>query len=137
MPNIHNRNELKSFRKKLRNNLTSAEATLWIHLKSSKLGKKIRRQHSVGPYVIDFYCATERVAIELDGAQHFTEEGMYHDEVRTMYLNSLNIRVIRFENAKVFEELEKVLEEIKTTLMGTGGPPSVPPETGGNLKTHG
>jgi very-short-patch-repair endonuclease len=117
MPEIHNRKKLEQYRKDLRNNLTSAEATLWNYLKGKQLGKKIRRQHSVGNYILDFYCATERIAIELDGAHHFTEEGMKYDSERTAYLNGLNIRVIRFENRRVFEELESVLEEIKTTLI--------------------
>lgn len=116
MPAIHNRKNLEPFRKDLRNNLTSAEATLWKYLKGSQLGKKFRRQHSAGSYILDFYCATERIAIELDGENHFTEDGMRYDEVRTRYLNSLNIKVVRFENVRVFQELHKVLEEIKAAL---------------------
>jgi very-short-patch-repair endonuclease len=57
-----------------------------------------------------------RIAIELDGKNHFTEDGMKYDEVRTRYLNSLNIKVVRFENVRVFQELDKVLEEIKAAL---------------------
>lgn len=116
--NIHNRKHLKPFRKKLRNNLTTAEAVLWTHLSHSKLGFKFRRQHSVGKYVIDFYCAPERFAVELDGAGHFTKEGKAHDEIRTQYLNTLNITVIRFENVQVFEDLDGVLEQIKSALLG-------------------
>ena len=113
MSEIHNRKELEQVRKRLRNNLTSAEATLWKYLKGSQLGKKIRRQHSVGNYILDFYCATERIAIELDGQHHFTEDGIKYDNERTAYLNNLNIKVIRFENVKVFENLEWVLNTIK------------------------
>jgi very-short-patch-repair endonuclease len=116
MPAIHNRKSLEPFRKNLRNNSTSAEATLWKYLKGSQLGKKIRRQHSAGNYILDFYCATERIAIELDGKNHFTDEGMKYDEMRTRYLNSLNIKVLRFENVRVFRDLDKVLEEIKASL---------------------
>jgi very-short-patch-repair endonuclease len=116
MPEIHNRKELEQNRKALRNNCTSAEATLWLYLKGKQLGKKFRRQHSVGNYIIDFYCATERIAIELDGAHHFTEAGMRYDEARTKYLNGLNIKVLRFENRMVFEDIERVLEQIKTAL---------------------
>jgi very-short-patch-repair endonuclease len=135
MPEIHNRKELEHFRKSLRNNLTSAEATLWKYLKGKQLGKKFRRQHSVDNYIIDFYCATERIAIELDGEQHFTEEGMKYDAERTAYLNSLNIKVFRFENVRVFEDLQNVLAEIKACFNHpdpadfVGG--SVPPEAGG------
>jgi len=114
---IHNRKELGSYRKELRNNLTSAEATLWIELKGKKLeGRKFRRQHSVGSYILDFYCPSEKLCVELDGAHHFTEEGMAYDTERTAYLNSLNIRVIRFKNADVFERMEKVLSEIRSNF---------------------
>lgn len=131
MPEIHNRKLLETYRKRLRNNSTSAEATLWKYLKGKQLGKKFRRQHSVGNYIVDFYCATERVAIELDGEKHFTKEGMTYDAKRTEYLNGLNIKVVRFENVRVFEDLEGVLREIRTTLIPTCGRESVPPETGG------
>ena len=114
---IHNRKYLEPFRKDLRSNPTTAEAVLWKALKGKQTGFKFRRQHSVGDYILDFYCATERVAVELDGAHHFTEEGIQRDAERTRYLETLNIKVIRFENRKVFEDLDKVLEEIKTTLI--------------------
>lgn len=114
---LHNRKELESYRKALRHNLTSAEATLWIELKGKQLeGRKFRRQHSVGPYILDFYCPSEKLCIELDGAGHFTPEGVAYDKTRTEYLNRLNIRVIRFENVDVFEQMEKVLREIKSSL---------------------
>lgn len=113
MPDIHNRKYLEKFRKENRRNSTSAEATLWHHLKAKQLGWKFRRQHSVGNYILDFYCATERIAVELDGEYHFTAEGRKYDEVRTKYLNGLNIKVLRFENKRVFEDLEGVLGEIR------------------------
>ena len=114
---INNRPELKAFRKDLRNNLTSAEATLWIHLKGRKLGgRKFRRQFSIENYIIDFYCPAEKLAIELDGAGHFTSAGFEYDEERTKQLNTHGIRVIRFENREVFDDLESVLEEIKNNF---------------------
>ena len=112
---IHNRIELKVFRKNLRNNSTSAEATLWLQLKNSQLdGRKFRRQHSVGAYILDFYCPAEKLCIELDGADHYTGNGEDYDEERTKYLNSLNIRVIRFENKEVFQAIEYVLGRINS-----------------------
>ena len=84
-------------------------------MKKSQLeGRKFRRQHSVGNYVIDFYCPSEKVAVELDGAGHFTEEGLEKDEVRDSYLKSLGIKVLRFENKEVFDFTENVLEKIKS-----------------------
>ncbi len=133
MSEIHNRKYLKQFRRDLRNNLTSVEVVLWNHLKGKSLGRKFRRQHSAGNFILDFYCATERIAIELDGAHHFTDEGMKYDEERTRYLNSLNIKVIRFENVRVFEDLEGVLKEIRACVNhpDSAGAESVPPEAGG------
>ena len=111
---IHNINTLKENRKKLRNSLTPAEAKLWSLLKNSQLEKrKFRRQHSVGPYVLDFYCPLEKLCIELDGAAHFTDGGYQYDTARTEYLEALKIRVMRFENKDVFENTEAVLEKIR------------------------
>src|SRR2546428_6308581 len=96
---IHNNVELKNRRKQLRNNLTPVEAYLWRYLQSSKLdGRKFRRQHSVNKYVLDFYCPSEKLAVELDGYMHFYEETIEYDKERSEYLNKLNIKVIRFEN---------------------------------------
>jgi very-short-patch-repair endonuclease len=117
---LHNRKELKRFRKKLRNNSTSAEATLWKSLKGSQSGVKFRRQHSVGKFVLDFYCATKRIAVELDGDYHFTPEQVAYDERRTAYLRKFNIKVIRFENASVFEDWEGVLRKIREACGSEG-----------------
>ena len=72
-------------------------------------GRKFRRQHSVGNYILDFYCPSENLAVELDGEDHFWEEGIRGDKERTTYLNSLNIREIRFENRWVFADIEYLL----------------------------
>ena len=111
---LHNKTVLKENRKQLRNNSTTAEATLWKALKGSQLAdRKFRRQHSIGNYILDFYCPMERLAIELDGAGHFTPEGTRQDQIRDEFLAFNKIRVLRFENKLVFEALEGVLEEIK------------------------
>jgi len=111
---IHNRKYLKQFRKDLRNNLTPAEATLWKALQRSQLeGRKFRRQHSVRNYILDFYCPKEKLAVELDGYEHFAEIGDEKDFIRDEYLKSLNIKVLRFENKDVFDNLDGVLDEIK------------------------
>ncbi len=109
---IHNQQNLKDLRKQNRNNLTPAEAKLWKHFRNSQLGRKFRKQHSVGGYILDFYCPVEKLAIELDGRDHFTNNGFARNEARTKYLNSLDIRVIRFENKEVFEQLDGVLAGI-------------------------
>ena len=114
MKQVHNIPILRENRKSLRNAPTPAEEALWKELHRSKLsGKKFRRQHSVGTYILDFYCPEEMLGIELDGADHYTTEGRGNDIERSAYLNSLNIRVIRFENRVVFEKMDWVLNETR------------------------
>ncbi len=112
--NIHNRKYLETRRKDLRNNSTSAEATLWKSLQKSQLdGRKFRRQHSIKNYIVDFYCSSEKVIVELDGAYHLNFANQNKDFERDKQLNQLGFKVIRFENKEVFENLEGVLNEIK------------------------
>jgi very-short-patch-repair endonuclease len=110
---IHNLKYLKQLRKDLRNDLTPAEATLWKYLQNSKLdGRKFRRQHSVNNYILDFYCPSEKLGIELDGEMHKRFASEEYDRERTENLNKLGIRIIRFENKDVYQE-ENILEEIR------------------------
>ncbi len=111
---MNNRPALRTFRNALRNHLTPAEAGLWTHLKKSQLaGRKFRRQHSVSNYILDFYCPAERLAIELDGAAHDTTSAQEYDHERDLFLKWFRIKVLRFENRWVFEEMEAVLGEIQ------------------------
>ena len=87
---INNKPELKPFRKQLRNHSTSAEATLWTYLQKSQLqNRKFRRQHSLGNFVADFYCSSEKLAIELDGEDHNWEPGIERDIAKENYLKSI------------------------------------------------
>ena len=111
---IHNRKNLKPLRRTLRAQLTPAETRLWKYLQHEQLaGRKFRRQHSLGPYIVDFYCPAERLALELDGAAHDAEQAGERDAARTAYLQKLGVRVIRFENRYVMENLEGVLAMIR------------------------
>ncbi|QCX38201.1 DUF559 domain-containing protein [Aureibaculum algae] len=113
MSKLHNRKYLEERRKALRNKSTSAEATLWISLQRKQLrGRKFRRQHSIDNYIVDFYCASENLIIELDGAVHLGLAQQNYDEERTRLLEDLGYKIVRFENKLVFESLEGVLEEI-------------------------
>ena len=108
-----NKKELKTFRKTLRNRSTSAEAALWNMLKKSQLGgKKFRRQHSINNYIVDFYCSSERLIIELDGDSHGDYVKIQEDEARDKYFELRGFKVIRFENRFVFIDPELVLETI-------------------------
>lgn len=111
---IHNRPETKINRLQLRKNLTSAEAFLWNELKGNKMdGRKFRRQHGIGHYITDFYCAQENLIIELDGEVHNNTIVAEKDDIRTAFLDGKGFRVIRFENKMVFENLPSVLREIR------------------------
>lgn len=111
--NIHNRKYLLERRKELRNNATSAEATLWKHLQRSQLeGRKFRRQHSIENYIVDFYCASEQLIVELDGSVHFDFAIQNKDDERNKRLEALGFRVLRFENKEVFEDINGLLGEI-------------------------
>ena len=130
---LNNLPELKAFRKKLRNQLTPAEAKLWTHLKAKKLdGRKFRRQHSIGPFILDFYCPSEHLAVELDGQGHlFTRD---YDRQRDLFLEYFDILVLRFENKFVFECPGYVTNHIKEHFgwMGENHPGlnSSPPAKG-------
>ena len=112
-PRLNNLPALRTFRTALRHHLTPAEARLWTHLQRCQLaGRKFRRQHSVGGYILDFYCPAERLAIELDGAVHDSEMAQQYDEERDLFLRHCGIRVLRFENKWVFLQPDEVLAEI-------------------------
>ncbi|MBE0653682.1 MAG: DUF559 domain-containing protein [Bacteroidales bacterium] len=115
--NLFSRKDLKSFRSSLRNRSTSAEAELWEELKSKKLkGRKFRRQYSIGSYIVDFCCPSEKLIIELDGDPHGESQKIEKDEIRDNYLEGLGFIVLRFENRFVFQEPEYIKSEIRKVL---------------------
>jgi very-short-patch-repair endonuclease len=115
--NLFNRKSLKSFRSSLRNSSTSAEVALWVLLKSKKLeGTKFRRQYSIGSYIVDFCCPSEKLIIELDGDPHGEYHRIQKDEIRDKYLESLGFTVLRFENRFVFQDPEYLKGEISKVL---------------------
>ena len=115
--NLNNLPDLRTFRRKLRSNLTPAEARLWSLLKNSQLeGRKFRRQHSFGGYILDFYCSSEKLGIELDGEVHFNERAAQYDHERSLFLRYFGVRVLRFENRSVFENREWLLREIRSAF---------------------
>lgn len=117
---IFNSPELKDRRRELRKNSTPAEIELWKRLKNKALGgRKFRRQYSVGKFILDFYCANERLGIELDGSPHLLPENIEYDTKRTEAINNFNIKIIRFENFLIMEDIDKVLEIIKSNFSTT------------------
>ena len=111
---INNKKILKTFRKRLRKNLTPAESKLWKYLQNKQLdGRKFRRQHSINNYILDFYCPSEKLAIELDGEVHNIEAQAEYDNYRDLFLFYYGIKVLRFENKVVFENPEYLIDCIK------------------------
>ena len=101
----------------LRREATDAEGRLWKLLRGRQLaGHKFRRQHEFGGFVLDFFCADAHLAIEVDGGQHFSEEGAARDHERTQFLEANGIRVLRFTNTEILSELEAVGEAILREL---------------------
>ena len=113
---------LKNIRQRLRNDCSESEHRLWFRLKSRQLnGYKFRRQQGIGPYVVDFYCPTLHLVIEIDGDSHFDEISQIQDQRRDQYLENINIRVLRFTNLEIKENIEGVLQKI-VQISNDGNP---------------
>ena len=96
----------------LRRRQTPAEQRLWQHLRAGQLdGHRFRRQQPLGPYIADFYCVTARLIIELDGPIHETQRE--YDRERDAYLAAHDLRILRFPNAAILDDLEGVLRIIR------------------------
>ena len=103
------------FARELRSRQTDAEGKLWHLLRRRNLaGAKFRRQHSIGPYIVDFACTAMRVAIELDGGQHVQQ--LEYDDRRTAFLRARGWRVLRFWDDQVLVETDAVLERVLEAL---------------------
>jgi very-short-patch-repair endonuclease len=124
MGTILNNKNNKHFRKQLRQDQTDVEKLLWHHLRNKQmLGLKFYRQYGVTKYIVDFYCPKLRLAVELDGGQHHEE--LIKDELRSSDLAKLGIRVVRFWNNEVLENLDGVLEKIvEEVSFNIGTPPT-------------
>jgi len=104
---------LKDFSRNLRNNMTDAERLLWSKIRGKQLkGYQFYRQKPIGNYIVDFYCPKANLAIELDGGQHYSTTGKQKDAARDNHLGQLNIKVLRFSDRDVFENLTSILEVV-------------------------
>jgi very-short-patch-repair endonuclease len=93
--------------------MTDAEKLLWSSLRAKQLkGCQFYRQRIIGDYIVDFYCPKASLVIELDGGQHYTEEGIDKDRIRDDYLKEQGYKVIRFSDRDIFENLNGVIERI-------------------------
>ncbi len=107
----------RDFARKLRREPSKAEALLWRALRNRQVeGFKFVRQEPVGPYVVDFLCRSEKLVIEIDGATHGEAGDIAKDAARTARLEANGYRVIRFENADVYEGMDWVIARIVREL---------------------
>ncbi len=112
---VRYRHALTARAQALRRQGTPAERKLWYEFLRT-LPETFTRQKPLGPYIMDFYCSSRRLAIELDGESHFVPEGQRYDASRTSALASLGIRVLRFTNLEVAESFESVCLRISQAL---------------------
>ena len=112
--------------RELRWNMTDGERKLWSLLRRKRLsGHRFRRQATLGPYIADFFCPKARLVVELDGETHATDAQIFHDDIRTRWLQAHGCRIIRFWNRDVFQRPDEVVDAICRALAD--GPPSVTP----------
>lgn len=105
------------FARLLRRASTSSEELLWQLVRNRhRCGKKFRRQHPLGVYIADFYCAEAKLALEIDGSGHETSEGIRKDEVRDAWMRSQGIEVLRFGGWQVESEADQVVKKIDDML---------------------
>ena len=100
----------------MRREMTLAEAKLWFQ-SLQNMPFRFRRQRPFGVYIVDFYCAKKKLAIEIDGESHFTLQAQEYDQKRTLYLENLGLKVIRFNNNDIMSNLSAVHEEIIRLLL--------------------
>lgn len=124
MTEIYNRSHLKDRRRELRRDMPEPERRLWLHLKNRQLQNlKFRRQFGIGAYVLDFYCPDLKLAVEVDGDSHGSSGAKHSDDRRSKFLTSLGIRIIRYTNQEVMQQMNAVLQHLSTH---TSPPPSLP-----------
>ncbi len=109
----YNNTNLKERRRFLRKNMTKAEVLLWNHIRNKQIaGIKFRRQFSIGNSVVDFYAPKIRLAIEVDGLTHVTEEEIEYDSGRQQKIEEMGISFLRFKNEEIYGNINLVIESI-------------------------
>jgi len=104
-------------KRRLRSDVTGPETRLWSRLRARQLqGLKFRRQHGIGPYIVDFYCPEQSLVIEVDGDSHADADQIVKDQLLDRYFQSLGLRVIRYINDDIVKNLDGVLEDLAERL---------------------
>ena len=106
-----------SLKRQLRASLTPAETKLWFHLRAKRFENlKFKRQHGIGPYIVDYYCSEKALVIEIDGDVHAYEEQIVKDRVRSEYLEKLGLRIVRYTNEEVLKNIHDVLQHLQNLI---------------------
>ena len=109
------KSELLPRARQLRKEMTPQERKLWyMFLRTFR--PKFYKQRIIGPFIVDFYCEAARLIIEVDGAQHYTEQGLAYDSERTAFLESLDLRVLRFTNREIDNGFATVCTKIRRAM---------------------
>ena len=110
MPRTSNKTIIRA--RELRRTMTLPEGLLWQVLRKRPAGFKFRRQHPLGPYIVDFYCPTRHLAIEVDGEVHSMGEQPAHDARRDEYMRLSGVRLVRFNAGDVMRNMDGVVRTI-------------------------
>ena len=113
---MYHNSKLTTRAQNLRKNMTKEERRLWYEYLHT-YPHRFRRQVAFGNYILDFYCASAKLAVELDGSQHYDSAGQAYDARRTAYLNGPGIQVLRISNADVMQNLRGVCQYIDMAVM--------------------
>ena len=116
-------------KRRIRSDMTGPETRLWSRQRARQLqGLKFRRQHGIGPYIVDFYCPEQFLVIEVDGDSHADADQILKDQLRDRYFQSLGLRVVRYINDDILKNLDRALEDLADRLSsGSTSPRPSPP----------
>ena len=129
--------KLLPLKRRLRSNATRAEQLLWAKLRHHQIhGLKFRRQHGIGPYIVDFFCPERSLAIEIDGDVHEPEIQQTKDRLREDYLKSSGLVILRYTNNEIFNNLTGVLEDLSSRVSKTSTSPKPLLTKEGNHSDH-
>lgn len=113
----YNKTESKVRRRQLRKDMTHCEKLMWIYLRNRNLsGQKFRRQYSVDSYIIDFYCPSLKLAIEIDGEIHEQEDQKTYDIARQRHIEGYGIKFLRIKNEEIINDMDTVMKNIEDTI---------------------
>ena len=112
--------KLKPLARTLRTNMTDAEQLIWSKIRRKQISDfQFYRQKNIGHYIVDFYCPKGKLIIEVDGGQHYANEGIKKDQERDRYLHGLGLTVLRFSDIDVLKNIDGVVERINEHLKSS------------------